>query len=277
MTSRRPGGLRLPLVLSASYMVFLVAISFLAPFVAPHNPVRQDTAALLAKPGTAGHILGTDDLGRDVLSRIIYGSRSALMVGVIASFGSSLVGSVIGLSAGMLGGFWDGALMMLTDSILAFPTILAAMIAVAVFGFGLGPVTIALVIAYSPVFARLVRTETQAVKAEGFVVASRALGFRAPWIIARHIIPNIAGKVIVQMATVFALAVSVEASLSYLGLGIQPPDASWGLMLKDARNYMAMAPWLAIYPGLAVFLTVLAATVLGNELSRNLAVQESHL
>lgn len=271
------GARKVPLALAAAYMILLALLALVAPLVAPFDPVRQDAQAVLTEPGYANHLLGTDDLGRDVLSRIIYGSRSALLVGFAAALGSALAGGLVGVSAGMLGGIWDSLLMMLMDSVLAFPTILAAMVVVAIFGFGLGPVTLALVIVYSPVFARLVRTETLVVKSEGYVIASRALGFRAPWIVARHIEPNIAGKVIVQMATVFALAVSVEASLSYLGLGTQPPDASWGLMLKDARNYLALAPWLAVYPGLAVFLTVLAATVLGNELSRFLATKETQL
>lgn len=277
MTKGIPKARKLPLALAAAYMILLAFLALLAPLVSPFSPVSQDAEAVLTGPGVSGHALGTDDLGRDVLSRIIYGSRSALLVGFSAAFGSTLLGGIVGVSAGMLGGFWDAVLMMVMDSVLSFPTILAAMVVVAIFGFGLGPVTLALVIVYSPVFARLVRTETLAVKSEGYVIASRALGFRAPWIVMKHILPNIAGKVIVQTATVFALAVSVEASLSYLGLGTQPPDASWGLMLKDARNYLSLAPWLAVYPGLAVFLTVLAATVLGNELARFLATKNTQL
>jgi peptide/nickel transport system permease protein len=268
---------RIVAILAACYLAILVALAFLAPLVSPFDPVGQDAASLLVPPGQARHLLGTDDLGRDLFSRIVYGSRSALLVGTSASFGSAAMGGIVGLAAGLAGGTADAVLMVLMDGLLAFPTILAAMLIVAVLGFGLAPVTIALAVIYSPVFARLVRTQAQSVKTEGYVLASRALGFRWPWVVVRHVVPNVASKVIVQMATVFALAVSVEASLSYLGLGVQPPAASWGLLLKDARNYLVMAPWLSIWPGLAVFLTVLSASVLGDELAKNLDRQESKL
>lgn len=263
--------------LAAAFMAALGVLALAAPLVSPFDPVRQDMNAILAAPGRAGHALGTDDLGRDVLSRIIYGSRSALLVGTLSAFGSALVGGLAGLVAAMWGGVADVLVMTVMDGVLAFPTILAALTVVAVLGFGLAPVTIALLIVYSPVFARLVRTQTLIVKTEGYVVASRALGFGTAWVMARHIIPNIGGKVIVQASTVFALAVSVEASLSYLGLGAQPPTASWGLMLKDARNYLSLAPWLSIFPGFAVFLTVLSASVFGDSLARRLGREPSRL
>lgn len=268
---------RTPIVLASAFLGILAFLALAAPLVAPFDPIGQDASALLAAPGQEGHFLGTDDLGRDLLSRIIYGSRSAFLIGLTASFGAAVAGGLVGLVAGMAGGLWDSILMVLMDGLLAFPTILAAMVVVAVLGFGLGPVTIALAIVYSPVFARLVRTQTQGIRSESYVAASRALGFGLPWVVVRHIVPNIAGKVIVQMATVFALAVSVEASLSYLGLGTQPPGASWGLLLKDARNYLSLAPWLSIWPGLAVFLTVLSASVLGDGISRSLDRRQSQL
>jgi ABC-type dipeptide/oligopeptide/nickel transport systems, permease components len=262
---------------ASAFLLLLTILAIGAPAFAPFDPVKQDAENILASPGTAGHLLGTDDLGRDLFSRIIYGSRSALMVGLIASLGSSLVGSAFGLAAGLGGRAADAIITVLMDGLLSFPTILAAMLVVAVLGFGLGPVTIALAVIYSPVFARLVRTQTQIVKGEGYIAASRAFGFGWTWIVFRHVIPNIAGKIIVQIATVFALAVSVEASLSYLGLGTQPPAASWGLLLKDARSYIALAPWLSVWPGLAVFLTVLAASALGDGLAKKLERGESNL
>jgi peptide/nickel transport system permease protein len=264
-------------VLAAVYMVALALLALTASRLSPYDPVRQDAKAILAAPGQGGHVLGTDDLGRDVLSRILHGSRSALLVGSLSAFVAALAGGLVGLVAGMAGGAVDALLMTLMDGVLAFPTILAAMTVVAVLGFGLGPVTLALAAVYSPVFARLVRVECMAIKDESYVLASRSLGYRWPWIVTMHIIPNIAGKIIVQAATVFALAISVEASLSYLGLGTQPPNASWGLMLKDARNYIALAPWLCVYPGLAVFLTVLASSLVGDGLARRLGIGPSRL
>ena len=265
------------IVISSAYLLSLAILAIAAPSIAPFDPVSQDAGNLLAAPGTARHALGTDDLGRDLLSRIIYGSRSALMVGSVAAAGSSLIGGALGLAAGIGGPVVDTLAMVLMDGLLAFPTILAALLVVAVLGFGLGPVTVALAVIYSPVFARLVRTQTQAIKGEGFVLAARAFGFGWARVVVRHIIPNIAAKVIVQIATVFALAVSGEASLSYLGLGTQPPAASWGLLLKDARNYGAIAPWLSIWPGFAVFLTVFAASALGDGLAKLFDAGEANL
>lgn len=243
----------------ALFLAFLCALAAAAPLVAPRDPTAQDPSALLSPPGSPGHPLGTDELGRDILSRVIYGSRSALLIGATAAIASALLGGAAGVGAAMAGGLTDAALMTLMDAVLAFPTILAAMVVVTVFGFGLMPVAAALAIVYSPAYARLARTEALAVKNEGYVHAARSFGLGPIRATLHHVVPNIAPKLLTQSATIFALAVSVEASLSYLGLGTQPPDASWGLMLKDARNYLLTAPWLSIIPGVAVFLTVFAA------------------
>jgi peptide/nickel transport system permease protein len=173
----------------------------------------------------------------------------------------------VGLVAALSGELTDNTLMLLMDSLLSFPTILLAITVVSFLGYGLLQVMIAIGVIFSPVFARLVRAETLVIKTEGYVEASRSLGSPIIKIVFKHIIPNLLGKVVVQCSITFALTVVIEASLSYLGLGTQPPTPSWGLMLKDARNYLALAPWMAIYPGLALAFTVFAFNILGDVLS----------
>jgi len=255
--------------LSIIFLVILGAAAMAAPKIAPYNPVEQNLKERFSPPARS-HLLGTDNLGRDVLSRVIYGSRSALMVGIVAVAISVLLGSLVGLIAALSGDLTDNILMLLMDSLLSFPTILLAITVVSFLGYGLLQVMIAIGIIFSPVFARLVRAETLVIKTEGYVEASRSLGSPIIKIVFKHIIPNLLGKVIVQCSITFALTVVIEASLSYLGLGTQPPDPSWGLMLKDARNYLALAPWMAIYPGLALALTVFCFNIMGDVLSEKL-------
>lgn len=255
------------LILSASILVVLISAAIAAPQVATHDPLQQDYTARLLAPGEQGHLLGTDDLGRDVFSRVIYGSRAALTVGIISVSIALSVGLVVGLIAGLAGGTTEKVLMLLMDGVLAFPTILLAITVVTVFGYGISQVMIAVGIVFSPVFARLIRAETLAIKSEGYVEAARSLGTPLIVITVKHILPNMLGKIVVQCSVTFALSVVVEAGLSFLGLGTQPPNPSWGLMLKDARNYLFAATWLAIYPGLALALTVLCFNLLGDALS----------
>jgi peptide/nickel transport system permease protein len=255
---------------AALYLGLLAFIAAAAPAVAPYDPTSQDYGSRLVEPGSPGHVLGTDDLGRDVLSRIIWGSRSALLVGVVSVSIALTIGLAIGLIAGLAGGRVEAALMLLMDGVLSFPTILLAIAVVTVFGYGLTQVMAAIGVVFSPVFARLVRARTLAIMQEGYVESSRALGTPLWRITAVHIVPNMAGEIIVQCSVTFALAVVIEAGLSYLGLGTQPPNPSWGLMLKDARNYLFSAPWLAIYPGVAIALTVLSFNILGDTLSEQL-------
>jgi peptide/nickel transport system permease protein len=191
-------------------------------------------------------------------------------VGIVTVSIALTLGGTIGLLAGLGSPNLDSVLMLFMDSILSFPTILLAITVVSFLGYGLVQVMLALGIISSPVFARLVRAETLAIKGEGYVEAARALGTPVVKIVFKHIIPNILGKVVVQCSIVFALSIVTEASLSYLGVGTQPPEASWGLMLKDARNYLVQAPWLAIYPGLVLALTVLSFNIIGDTLSERL-------
>ncbi len=255
--------------LAVVFLLVLVGAALTAPLVAPYNPTEQFLAKRFKAP-TLENLLGTDNYGRDVLSRIIYGSRSALIVGIVTVSISLFLGSTIGLLAGLGSRNLDSVLMLFMDSILSFPTILLAITVVSFLGYGLVQVMLALGIISSPVFARLVRAETMAIKGEGYVEAARALGTPVIKIVFKHIIPNILGKVVVQCSIVFALSIVTEASLSYLGVGTQPPEASWGLMLKDARNYLVQAPWLAIYPGLVLAFTVLSFNVIGDTLAERL-------
>ena len=255
--------------LSIIFLVVLGAAAVAAPLIAPFHPTTQNLEQRF-KPSSATHILGTDNFGRDIFSRVIFGSRSALLVGTVAVSIAVIIGTAVGLTAGLSRGYIDNFLMLLMDSLLSFPTILLAITVVSFLGYGLLQVMLAIGIIFSPVFARLVRAETLAIKTEAYVEASRSLGSPIVKIVYKHILPNLLGKVIVQCSISFALTVVIEASLSYLGLGSQPPDPSWGLMLKDARNYLVQAPWMAIYPGLALALTVLCFNILGDTLSEKL-------
>lgn len=254
------------LYFSIFFLVILGAAAVAAPLIAPYNPTEQRVEDRF-KPSSTTHMLGTDNFGRDILSRLIYGSRSALLVGIVAVTIAVTIGMIVGLIAGLANRHIDNVLMLLMDSLLSFPTILLAITVVSFLGYGLLQVMLAIGIIFSPVFARLVRAETLVIKTEAYVEASRALGSPIFKTVYKHIIPNLLGKVVVQCSITFALTVVIEASLSYLGLGTQPPEPSWGLMLKDARNYLAIAPWMAIYPGMALALTVLSFNILGDTLS----------
>jgi len=254
------------LYIAIAYLAILGAAAAAAPWVAPHNPTAQNLENRFEAPSFT-HPLGTDNFGRDVLSRVIHGSRSALMVGLVSVSIALVIGSIVGLIAALSRGLVENTLMLLMDSLLSFPTVLLAITVVSFLGYGLVQVMVAIGVIYSPVFARLVRAEALSIKTEGYVEASRALGTPILKIVFKHILPNLLGKVVVQCSITFALSVVIEASLSYLGLGTQPPTPSWGLMLKDARNYLIQAPWMAVYPGLALALTVFSFNILGDSLS----------
>jgi len=255
--------------LAVLFILVLGAAAIAAPWVAPYKPTEQFLAKRFHAPSFQ-NLLGTDNYGRDILSRIIFGSRSALIVGIVTVGISLVLGSTMGLLAGLGSRGLDSAVMLFMDAILSFPTILLAITVVSFLGYGLVQVMLALGIISSPVFARLVRAETLSIKTEGYVEAARALGTPPLKIVFKHIVPNMLGKVVVQCSVTFALAIVTEASLSYLGVGTQPPAASWGLMLKDARNYLVQAPWMAVYPGLCLALTVLAFNIIGDTLSERL-------
>jgi peptide/nickel transport system permease protein len=259
---RRAAGARLApfgaLVLAAAIVAALAA-----PVLAPHDPLRQDLGNALARPGRT-HLLGTDNVGRDVLSRVIWGTRVSLVAGLASVAIAALAGSLLGGVAGYSGGRLDGLLMRAMDAVLSFPPLVLALALGAVLGAGLGGVLLALGVVYTPTFARLMRGQVLAVKAREYVDAARALG--APgWRIAwHHVLPNAVTPIVVQASLSVAFAILAEASLSFLGLGVQPPEASWGSMINAGRGYLQQAPWIVFGPGAALFVTVVGLNFVGD-------------
>jgi peptide/nickel transport system permease protein len=248
-------------------VVLLVALS--ADLIAPYSPNQMQAVGILAAPSLA-HWLGTDQLGRDVLSRIIFGARTSVQAGVV-SVGLALIAGVgMGLVAGYYGGWADDLLMLLVDALWSFPTLVLALAIAASLGPGLTNAMLAIGIVFTPVFARLVRGQALSVRERDFVMAARAIGAGSGRIMLRHIWPNVTAPIIVQASLLVASAIVVEAALSFLGLGIEPPAPSWGSMLKGGYQYMQQALWLSIAPGAAIFVTVLAFNLMGDGLRRAL-------
>ena len=242
-----------------------VVVALGASVVAPYDPIATSFATVRKAPSVA-HWFGTDEIGRDVLSRIVYGARASLLAGVVSVLISISVGVPIGLLAGYAGGMTDMLISRVTDALLACPFLILAIALAAFLGPSLTNAMIAIGISATPVFIRLTRGTTLAVKAEDFVLAARAIG-NAPWRIAiRHVLPNIVPPLLVQATLAIAAAVIAEASLSFLGLGQQPPQPSWGSMLNTAKNYIDNSPWMAIWPGASIFLLVLSFNVVGDGL-----------
>jgi peptide/nickel transport system permease protein len=225
----------------------------------------MDIAVRLAPPSMTHH-LGTDQYGRDILSRVMRGAVASLAVGVVAVAIGMGVGVVLGTAGGWIGGWLDEVVMRLTDAIYGFPAVLSALLVTAVFGPGVLISMIAVGIAYVPAFARLARANILALREQDFVMAARALGAQDGAIVWRHVLPNTVSPLIVQATISFPLAILAEAALSYLGLGTQPPNPSWGLMLRDAQNFLQLSPWFAIFPGAAIALAVLGFNLLGDGL-----------
>ena len=262
-TQTRGAGFGLVVVAGA----LLLAVG--AEWIAPYNPDQPQQSGVLAAPSPA-HWLGTDQLGRDVLSRIIYGTRTSMRAGVVSVGFALIAGVLLGLLAGYYGSFADDALMLLVDALWSFPTLVLALAITASLGPGLTNAMLAIGIVFTPVFARLVRGQTLSVRERDFVAAARALGAGPARIMLRHIWPNVMAPIIVQASLLVAAAIVVEAALSFLGLGVEPPTASWGSMLKGGYQYMQQALWLSIAPGTAIFVTVLAFNLLGDGLRRAL-------
>jgi peptide/nickel transport system permease protein len=247
-------------------LVAAVALAALAaPLLAPYAPDEPDFVNILAAP-SAAHLLGTDDLGRDVLSRIIYGAQASLFVGFLSVGAAGTVGTLLGLVAGYFGRAADGVIMRVMDVIFAFPSILLALAITAVLGPSLTNAVLAIAVVNIPVFARIARAQTLVIGKLEFVDAERALGFRTRRIVLRTVLPNITAPVIVQGSLLFASAIITESYLSFLGLGVQPPTPTWGNMLRNALGFLDLAPWLAWFPGAAIFLTVLGCNLLGDGL-----------
>jgi len=246
-------------------IVLFLAIAIFAPLLTPYDPIIQSWTAV-RKPPSALHWFGTDDLGRDILVRVFYGARASLMAGVISVGIALAIGVPLGLAAGTLGGFFDALIGRLTDAMLACPFLILAIALAAFLGPSLGNAMIAIGVTTTPIFIRLTRGQVMAVKVEEYVEAARAIG-NPRWRIALfHILPNILPALLVQATLSIAAAIIAEASLSFLGLGQQPPDPSWGSMLNSAQRFLINAPWMAVWPGLAIFLTVLSFNLVGDTL-----------
>ena len=247
------------------FLVFaFVLMAVAAPLLSPYDPISQPGGQLEAPSST--YWLGTDEFGRDILSRIIYGAQVSLQVGVISVGIALVIGGALGLVSGYYRGMTDAIIGRIIDIMFAFPTIILIIAISGILGPSLVTAMIAIGIVYAPIFARIVRGPTLAVMQQQYVEAAHAIGAGQIRIMARYILPNIAAPIIVQATLSFSTAILSEATLSFLGLGTQPPDASWGIMLGTGRRYMELAPWVAIYPGLAIALAVLGWNLLGDAL-----------
>lgn len=254
----------------------LVAVAAVAaPWLAPYPP-NDMGVDLLASPSLV-HPFGTDDLGRDILSRVIHGASVSVVVGLIAVGTAAAVGVPLGLLAGYRGGLTDTVLMRVLDGLMAFPAILLAIGIMAVLGPSLQNAMIAIGVIYVPPFARIVRASVLSLREREFVDAARGLGAGATRVVLRHVLPNCLSPVIVQASLGMGYAILVEAALSFLGLGVQPPQASWGSMLAEGRGFLDRAPWFATFPGVAIFVTVLGLNFVGDRLREALDPRLRHL
>ena len=257
---RRNGLGLLGLVLAAAAVLAALA----APILAPHNPFIGDMTQGLRPPGTPGHPLGTDQLGRDTLSRVLYGARVALFIGLCTVLVTAIVGGLLGLLAGFFGGWSGQVLMRLCDVQLSFPFILLALTINAIVGLGLRNIIISLSAAGWVVYARVVRGEVLSVKQRDFVQAAAALGTSRARILFRHILPNVAPSIIIVASLQFSQFIVAEAAISFLGFGVQPPTPAWGSMLSESRDFVYVAWWLAAFPGAALALTALGVNLVGD-------------
>lgn len=250
--------------IGAVLVACVLVVAVLAPVLAPHDPVAQIAKPLLRPE--AAHPLGTDEFGRDELSRLIWGARISLYVGGLAVLIALGLGATSGVVAGYFGGWVDDVTMRTMDVLLSLPALVLAISITAVLGPSLTNVMVAIGIVYAPTFARVSRGPTLAVARVPYIEAARALGASNGRIIGRHVLPNIAAPILVQTTVSLSTAILTEAALSFLGLGTQPPTASWGLMLSAARQYMLIDPWIAVLPGCAIAVTVLGFNLLGDGL-----------
>ena len=252
-------------MIALGVVAFFIVLALLAPLVAPYDPLATSWSAVRKAP-TAAHWFGTDEIGRDVASRVVWGTRASLLAGVVSVSIALAFGVPIGLAAGYLGGWVDALISRMTDAMLACPFLILAIALAAFLGPSLTNAMIAIGISATPVFVRLTRAQVLHVKVEDYVEAARAVGNSNLRIALRHILPNIVPPLIVQATLAIAAAIIAEAALSFLGLGQQPPAPSWGSMLNTAKNYIDNAPWMAIWPGVSIFLLVLSFNLLGDGL-----------
>lgn len=253
------------LVVAASAVTLLVLIAVLAPWISPYDPLAQDILARLKGP-SAAHWLGADQFGRDLLSRLIHGLRASLAISAAAVIVALLIGGTLGLVAAYYRGWTERIVMRCMDVLFAFPVILLAIGVIAMLGPGSGPTAIAIAVVYTPIFARLLRGPALVVAESDFVMNARAIGASDARIIFIHMLPNLASVLLVQTSLLLSAAILVEASLSFLGLGTQPPAPSLGTMLSEGRNALLLSPWSAVFSGLAILILAFALNLLGDVL-----------
>jgi peptide/nickel transport system permease protein len=259
----------------ALFVALFVVGALAAPLIAPYDPTAQDLEHV-EEPPTKQHPFGTDPFGRDILSRVIWGGRISLMVGVVVVAIATIAGGTIGVVAGYTGGSLDRVLNFFIEMLMAIPLLLLALAFIAVLGPGLTNVMVAIGVGSVPMFARVLRAETRGIRERDYVLAAEAVGAFPTRILLRYIVPNIASSLIVLVTTRIATAMLSEASLSFLGIGIRPPTPSWGVMVAEGRGYIELAPWIALVPGFVIMLTVLSFNLLGDGLRDALDVRLRH-
>lgn len=252
-------------VVGLALVVLIILVALLAPLIAPHNPLTQSTINRLQGPSD-GHLLGRDGYGRDVLSRIIYGTRIALQVGILSVLLGAIMGTTIGVTAAYFGGKLESLLMRLVDVLLSFPDLITGLLVMAVLGSGRGKLIIAIAITITPRFARIAYGPTLGLKEKEFVEAARAVGQNNRVILIKHILPNIGGELVVLASLWTASAIRLEASLSFIGLGVPPPTPTWGQMIREGTVYLSSLPLLSLAPGAALLITVFAFNLVGDGL-----------
>ena len=253
-------------LLGASFLIFVTLVSLLAPTLSPYDPLEVNLRIRLLPIGTPGHFLGTDDLGRDIFSRLMWGGRISLLVGFVAVLFAMSIGTLIGLLTGFYGGIVDAIIMRLIDILMAFPAILLAIAIVAALGPGLEHAMLAVAIVGIPYYARIVRGSVLALREREYVIAAHALGSNHGRIMAAHLLPNSLPPLIIAATLDVGWMIMFAAGLSFLGLGAQPPAAEWGIMLSEGHKFIRLAPHASIIPGLAIFLVVLSLNLLGDGL-----------
>ena len=252
-------------VLGVVMILAIVLIAIAAPLIAPHDPLDQSVSNRLAPP-SAEYLLGTDDKGRDILSRVIYGARIALMVGFFSVALGGALGTAIGVIAGYFGGKVESGLMRLTDIMLAFPDLITGLLVLAVLGPGLEKMILAIGLTIAPRFARIAYGPTLAIKGKEFVEAARSIGVKDARLLRVHILPNVGGDLLVYASLWTASAIRLEASLSFIGLGVAPPTPTWGQMIREGTVHLSLVPWFSLAPGLALLATVFAFNLVGDGL-----------